>query len=123
MSHLMPDDRTAIEEYVATIRERFPSRILDVILFGSKARGDAGTESDIDLVVVVDAENIEDMEFPEVRSALWRIASQVSLQYDVVLSCRVFDRGRWARAKRMRLPLYRAVVSDGISLFPEALAM
>ncbi len=123
MSHLTPQDRTALAEYIAAIQDRFPERILDVILFGSKARGDADAESDIDLLVVVDVQNIEDRGFNEVRSELWRIASEVSLRHDVVISSRVFDQDRWARAKRMRLPLYRAIVTDGISLLPERLAM
>ncbi|MFP3897300.1 MAG: nucleotidyltransferase domain-containing protein, partial [Anaerolineales bacterium] len=120
---LTPKDRAALAEYIAAIQDRFPERILDVILFGSKARGDADAESDIDLLVVVDVQNIEDRGFSEVRSELWRIASEVSLRHDVVISSRVFDQGRWAKAKRMRLPLYRAIVADGISLLPEPLAM
>ncbi|MEA3340275.1 MAG: nucleotidyltransferase domain-containing protein [Chloroflexota bacterium] len=98
-------------EYIARIRNHFPDRILNVVLFGSQARGDADAESDIDLLVLVDAENAGDF-----RSELWRIAFDVSLDYDVVLSPRVFDQNRWAEAQRIRLPLYRAVAADGVSL-------
>ena len=100
-------------EYIARIRSRFSDRILAVILFGSKARGDAEAESDIDLLVLVDAES------DEFRSELWRIASDVSLCYNVVLSSRVFGQARWAEARRMRLPLYRAIAEDGVPLAPE----
>jgi predicted nucleotidyltransferase len=100
-------------EYVARIRGRFPSHVLIVMLFGSKARGDADAESDIDLLVVVDVET------SEFRSELWRIASDVSLEYNVVLSPRVFGQARWDETQRMRLPLYRAIVADGIPLAPE----
>ena len=113
LPHLMSNDQAAIKDYVARIRGRFPNRILAVTLFGSKARGDADAESDIDLLVMVDA---EDREF---RSELWRIASDVSLDYNVVLSARVFGRDRWAEARRIRLPLYRAIVADGVPLTPE----
>ena len=113
LSPLAPNDQAAVLEYVTHIRGRFPDRILAVILFGSKARGDADAESDIDLLVLVDA---EDREF---RSELWRIASDVSLDHNAVVSARVFGQGRWAEARRMRLPLYRAVVTDGVPLTPE----
>jgi len=110
LSHLAPNDRAAVLEYVTRISACFPNRVLAVTLFGSKARGDADAESDIDLLVLVDA---EDREF---RSELWRIASDVSLDHNVVLSARVFGQDRWAETRRMRLPLYRAVAVDGVPL-------
>lgn len=113
LSQLATGDRAAVVEYVTRIRGRFPGRILAVILFGSKARGDTDAESDIDLLVLVDT---EDSEF---RSKLWRMASDVSLKYDVVLSTRVFGQARWAESQRIRLPFYRAIVADGVPLMSE----
>ncbi len=107
---LTPGERAAVAEYVAQVQRRFPDRVLAVSLFGSKARGDAGSESDIDLLVVVDK---EDRRF---TSDLWRIASDLSLEYNVVLSVRVFAQARWAEARRIRLPLARAFEADGIPL-------
>jgi predicted nucleotidyltransferase len=113
LSGLTSNDQAAVTEYIARIRSRFSDRILAVVLFGSKARGDTEAESDMDLLVLVDAES------NEFRSELWRIASDVSLEHSVVLSPRVFGQARWAEARRMRLPLYRAIVEDGVSLSPE----
>jgi hypothetical protein len=53
------------------------------------------------------------------RSQLWRIASDVSLEYNVLLSPRVFGQARWEEVRRMRLPLYWAIVADAIPLTPE----
>ena len=113
LSHLTSTERAAITEYVSRIRVRFTDRILSVTLFGSKARGDAHAESDIDLLVLVGAEN------NEFRSELWRIASDVSLEYNVVLSARVFGQTRWAEVQRTRLPFYREIIADGVPLPPE----
>jgi predicted nucleotidyltransferase len=113
LSCLAPNDRAAVIEYVNRIHSRFPARIRAVILFGSKARGDADAESDIDLLVLVDAET------SEFRSELWRIASDVSLDHSVVLSPRVFGEARWAETRRIRLPLYRAIVADSVPLVLE----
>lgn len=113
LSHLAPNEQAATVEYVARIRGRFPEHILAVMLFGSKARGDADAESDIDLLVLVDEES------GEFRSNLWRIASDVSLEYNVVISARVFGQMRWDEARRMRLPLFRTIIADGIPLTSE----
>ena len=77
--------------------EGLRNHVLAAMLFGSKARGDADPESDIDLLVLVDVES------SEFRSQLWRIASDVSLEYDVVLSPRVFGQERWDETCRIRL--------------------
>ena len=101
-----------MEEYLSSLRARFPGRVVSVTLFGSKARGDADGESDIDLLVLVNEED------PQLRSDLWRIASCVSLKHNVVLSVRVFSEERWVGTRRLRPPLYRAVQADGILLTP-----
>ena len=113
LDYLTPTEQEAITEYIARIRVRFRNRVLAAMLFGSKARGDADPESDIDLLVLVDVES------SEFRSQLWRIASDVSLEYDVVLSPRVSGQERWDETRRIRLPLYRAIVADGVPLTPE----
>lgn len=113
LAHLLPSERAAVTEYITYIRQHFPGRVLGVMLFGSKARGDADAESDVDLLVLVDEES------NEFRSQLWRIASDISLTHNVVLSARVFGRARWEETRRIQLPLYRAIVADGIPLTPE----
>ncbi len=115
LSRLLPNEQAAIMAYIDRIRGRFSDRILVVMLFGSKARGDADAESDLDLLILVDVET------PKFRSNLWQIASDISLDYNVVLSPRVFGQARWNEMRRMRLPLYRAIIADGIALTPEPL--
>jgi len=110
VSRLTDNEQAAIEEYAARIRGRYPDRIRSITLFGSKARGEASEGSDVDLLLLVEAED------RELTSALWRIASDVSLEHNVVLSVRVFAEARWAESRRMRLPLYRAVQAEGIPL-------
>jgi predicted nucleotidyltransferase len=112
LSCLTSEERVAITEFTTRIQDLFPERILSATLFGSKARGDADAESDIDLLVLVDEES------NSLRSELWRIASDVSLEHNVVLSVRVYAQARWAESRRMRLPLYRTIVADGIPVTP-----
>ena len=109
-SRLTANEQTAIDEYLARLHRQFGEHILSVTLFGSKAQGDSDAESDIDLLVLVKEETWE------LRSALWRTASEVGLIHNLVISVRVFARERWAETRRLRLPLYRAVAADGAPL-------
>ena len=45
---LAPDERRAVDALVEALRRHYPDRIRDVILFGSKARGEGHSDSDID---------------------------------------------------------------------------
>ena len=45
-------EKLAIEEYKDFLLNRFPSRIEKILLFGSKARGEATRDSDVDLIIV-----------------------------------------------------------------------
>lgn len=106
-------EQAAVQEYLDRIHEFFPGRILSATLFGSKACGDSDPESDVDLLVVVDAES------RQFRSQLWQIASDVSLDHSVVISVRVYAQDRWTETRRLRLPLYRAIAAEGIPLTRE----
>ncbi|MBC8509745.1 MAG: nucleotidyltransferase domain-containing protein [Chloroflexi bacterium] len=113
LSQLSEIEQTAVTTYVRDIRRQYLDRILAVALFGSKARGDDDPESDIDLLVITDSEN------SEFRSALWRIASEISLDYNVLISTHIYSRKRWLKTRQIGLPFSRAIITDNIPLTPE----
>lgn len=85
-----------------------------MVLFGSKARGDASPNSDIDVLVVLSDDD------PHLRSQVRRLAARVSLEYDLLLSVRAMGRFQWERLARYRFPIYQAIQSDGIDLTPRS---
>jgi len=113
LTRLSDTEKIAVKTFVHDIREQFQDQILAVALFGSKARGDDDPESDIDLIVIADS---EDREF---RSALWRIASKISLKYNVLISARIYSKKRWEKTCEIGLPISIAIINESIPLTPE----
>ncbi len=47
-----PIERTILLEFKERVEKQYPGEIVEIILFGSEARGDATAESDIDILVI-----------------------------------------------------------------------
>jgi predicted nucleotidyltransferase len=46
-------DKRRIKEFCRELIERFPGQVAQVLIYGSKARGEAGPDSDLDVLLVV----------------------------------------------------------------------
>ena len=75
-----------------------------------KARGDSGPESDIDILVVASTEHWR------FRHAISDLASDVSLEYGVLIAPRVIAQERWERMRQASYSFYRNVAREGVSL-------
>jgi len=50
---MTPEQRGAIDRFVTAVKGRYGERLVDVVLFGSRARGDARDDSDFDVAVIL----------------------------------------------------------------------
>ena len=119
LEHLNEREKAALGDYLHRLRTAYGSRVMHVFLFGSKVRGDASEESDIDLLVVVDS---DDWRF---QKELGWVGTQIDLEYDVVLSDIIVGSERYAMMQRYGEPLYRSVEREGIDIWttrPEPLS-
>ena len=83
-----------------------------IVVFGSRARGDARPGSDVDLLVVVEGEG----EVDEVRVAVRRAIRHIGIPKDVIVVTKgAFD--KWSRAPGS---LVRSVLTDGIVIHGSA---
>jgi uncharacterized protein len=82
----------------------------EIILYGSRARGDAHEESDWDLLVLVQHE----VSRAEMTALQRKIHRDVEYDAEVALSPIVRYKDEWSRMKI--LPFYQNVMSEGIML-------
>lgn len=107
-------EQEAIESFLTRVQIDHPGRVFQAILFGSKARGDSHPDSDIDVLLVVDS---DEWRF---QHAISDIASDVSLEYGVLIGPRVIGQANWEEMAQGRFSLHENVSREGIPLTLEA---
>jgi len=110
---LRDNERQALAEYVSRLLAGAGQRIRQVVLFGSKARGDAGADSDLDVLVIVDRYD------PQLDRLVTLTASRISLEHDTLVNTHIVTADRWAEMQKWAATLWREVQRDGVPLLPE----
>ncbi|NOZ06361.1 MAG: nucleotidyltransferase domain-containing protein [Chloroflexi bacterium] len=108
--NLSTQETAALRAYVQALHQRFGSQLVDILLFGSKARGEAHPNSDIDVIVILEHSTAKDL------SNARGLGFDIWLAYDVWLSVRVMTSEDWQGLADMQSLLYRNVLREGISL-------
>lgn len=102
------------EKYIANL---IKSKVLqknpnaEVILFGSHARGEAHSDSDWDILILLNTLNVDRNIEKEYREELF----DIELEIEEPISTFVFSRKVW-ETKHSITPLYRNIEKDGIRL-------
>jgi predicted nucleotidyltransferase len=107
---LTGQERETIQAFLQALQRQFQTRVLSVLLFGSRARGEAGPDSDVDLAVIVDRDDLE------IQTAIRDLAVEIWLEYGLYLSTRVWSKAHWNRLKAIRTGLFRNIEREGIVL-------
>lgn len=108
MGNLSADERAALDELKGVLRRDFP--LVELRLFGSKARGDANSESDIDVVVVLREHNWQ------TDLKVYGACFDIGLEHDVLIQPVVFSVEEFHSRRTQVTPFYRAVAREGIAL-------
>ena len=93
--------------------ESLGEKLSRIVLYGSYARGDFTSESDIDVMILIDCKH-EDL--PKYRRMVSKIASEISLDDDVELSLvleDIYTYEKWLDT----LVFYQNVKKDGVVLY------
>ena len=112
--HLDTRDQAALDDVVARLVRRYGRQLVEVTLFGSKARGDAGPESDLDLLIVIrGAEGT----LAEQWWAVADLTAEVEIAHGIALSFLLKDEAGISAMRRRRPLLVREIERDGIALW------
>lgn len=108
MGRLSKNEQDALLELKKHLLDKYI--LVEIKLFGSKARGDADRESDIDVLIVLKEAN------STVEDEIFDICFEIDLKYDVVLSAVIYSEAEFNGKLNRATPFYKSVEREGIPL-------
>jgi predicted nucleotidyltransferase len=100
---LTPTERRALDDYVASVRAHYGRRLVDILVFGSRARGDARRDSDVDLVVLLDD---GDWKFREEKRFLTDLAYDAMIDPGLWIQAWPASRTEWKEEDEQKVPFF-----------------
>jgi len=91
-------ERVAVRQFAERVRAVLGASLVELRLFGSRARGDAAADTDIDVLVVVSGDRVE----AEDRA--------IDVAFEVNLACDVYISPRVVTADSLRDPVWRTTL-------------
>ena len=105
---LTVQEQHTLQQFKKALGERFGSDIVEIRVFGSKARGDAGPESDLDVLVVTERDDWR------LKEQIGRVATGILLEEGIYLSIKVFGRSFYQQLVEMETPFIKNVLRESI---------
>lgn len=103
-----PTDRHILDAFATRVRRRFPDAL--IWAFGSRARGDASWESDLDVCIVLDGPVTR-----VVKDWIGDRAWEVGFEADRIITTVVFEREAFEEGPQSVSPLVANILREGVS--------
>lgn len=110
MSQIPLHVRDLIQQFAKESKSALHHHLIAEYLFGSYARGTYTSESDIDILLLVDQFT------PEIRRQMSSLATEYSLRYNIYISPIIKDRQVWTQNQQYNTLFYQNVIREGIPL-------
>lgn len=107
--NLKENEKKALQELKEKLLERFPDA--EIILYGSKARGDFDEESDIDLLIL-----LERPVNGRLEEEITEITYDIELKYDALFGKIIENKDFWNSPLANAMPLHWNIDREGVHI-------
>jgi len=107
---LTPREQQALDAFKARLLHTFNGGVARLLLFGSKARGDAHQRSDVDLLLVLRRDD------RRAQDALADMTLDIMMEYHIDLSVMTLSQREFRRLSQPPTSFMYTVLHDGIRL-------
>ncbi len=104
------NERRAVKEFVKKLKNELGDNLLNIRLFGSKARHDFTRDSDIDILLILAEKNSEYID------KIVDILVDIQLEYDANISPVIYTEYEYGRNREMGTLFVKNVEKEGVSL-------
>jgi len=95
-----------VKKVAGNLKKELREQIMDVILFGSRARGDFQSESDYDILVLVTKKT------KELRDKIDEIVWEIAWEHNVVITAFIYEKSRFENDRFE--PLFMNIQKEGV---------
>ena len=117
--HLTTHEKEALVSLVEQLYGQYSDTLINVTLFGSKARGDFKEESDLDLLIIM---KMHQEEYWQYWFAIVDMVGKIELKYSIVTSVILKDELEYQTLINDGLLLYTNIANEGIQLWTKLLS-
>jgi predicted nucleotidyltransferase len=110
MLQLTTEEKAWLDAYREALEKKHPGTVQEILIYGSKARGQAHAESDLDVLLIVKNEARA-----RKRELRW-IGYMLAAKTDVLPSILAYTQEEWESRKRSGSSFRKAVERDAVRL-------
>ncbi len=103
-------EQLALEKFKITLQEELKDELLEVILFGSKARGDARKDSDIDVLIIISSDDWRKSDI------VHSIVIDILLEDEILISPKTISNKHYNYLCNIKAPFIKNVIREGIQI-------
>ena len=108
---LSPNETKALNKFINYLKSYFQHNLLEVKIFGSKVRGEAKNDSDIDIYILLKNINYK------ITHDISDFASEVSLDFNIIISPVIFSLEEEKKNRYFGTLFITLLDTEGITLY------
>lgn len=101
-----------LKEMLVAYQAVYGEALVEILLYGSYARGDFEEDSDVDIVAIVKGSRIH---LQEQLKKIWEVSSDLEIDYETIISPTVIPHDEFEKYKN-DIPYYRNIRNEGVCI-------